>query len=59
MAQKIDTNELVSIRELVTSNSILVDAMAMLLIGKGFFTKDEFFTKLKEVQIEYKSKDNA
>jgi hypothetical protein len=59
MAELLDPNELVSIRELVISNSIQVDAMAMLLIEKGFFTKDEFFAKLEQVQMEYKSKDNA
>ena len=31
----------------------------MLMIDKGYFTKDEYFTKLKEVQTEYKTKDNA
>jgi hypothetical protein len=59
MTEKLDPNEMVSIRELVIANSIQVDAMAMLLIEKGFFSKDEFFTKIKEVQMEYKSKDNA
>ena len=59
MPKKLDSSELVSISELVISNSIQVDAMAMLLIEKGFFSKDEFFTKIKEVQMEYKSKDNA
>jgi hypothetical protein len=59
MAEQLDPNELVSIKELVISNSIQVDAMAMLLIEKGFFTKDEFFTKLKQVQMEYKSKGDA
>ncbi|MEJ2105329.1 MAG: hypothetical protein P8X47_12245 [Ignavibacteriaceae bacterium] len=59
MTEQLDHSELVSIRELVISNSIQVDAMAMLLIEKGFFTKDEFHTKLKEVQMEYKSRDNA
>ena len=59
MTEQLDHSELVSIRELVISNSIQVDAMAMLLIEKGFFSKDEYFTKLKEVQMEYKSKDNT
>jgi len=35
------------------------DALVMLMIDKGFFTQDEYLTKLKEVQMEYKSKDNA
>ena len=59
MAEQLDPNELIDFRELLVANSIQVDAMAMLLIEKGFFTKDEYFTKLKEVQMEYKSKDNA
>jgi len=59
MAEQLDPNELVDFRELLVANSIQVDAMAMLLIEKGLFTKDEYFTKLKKVQMEYKSKDNA
>ena len=58
MAEKLDQNELVSFRELLIANSIQIDAMAMLLIEKGMITKDEFFTKLKQVRMEYKSKDN-
>ena len=59
MAEQLDPKELVDFRELLIANSIQVDAMAMLLIEKGLFTKDEYFTKLKKVQMEYKSKDNA
>ena len=59
MAEQLDPNELVSIRELVIANSIQVDAMAMLLIEKGLFTNEEYFTKLKEVQREYKSKNDG
>jgi hypothetical protein len=59
MAEQLDPNELVDFRELLVANSIQVDAMAMLLIEKGLFAKDEYFTKLKKVQMEYKSKDNA
>ena len=54
MAEKLDPNELVSFKELLMANSIQVDAMAQLLIEKGFFSKDEFFLKLKQVQAEYK-----
>jgi hypothetical protein len=35
------------------ANSIQTDAMAQLLIEKGIITQDEFFTKLKQVYIEY------
>ena len=59
MAEKLYPKELVDFRELLVANSIQVDATAMLLIYRGFFTKDEYFTKWKEVQMEYKSKDNA
>ena len=53
MAEKLDPNELVSFKELIMANSMQVDAMAQLLIEKGFFTKDEIFDKLKHVQMEY------
>ena len=54
MAEQLDPNELVDFRELLISNSIQVDALIMLMIDKGYFTKDEYFTKLKQVQTEYK-----
>ena len=57
MAEQLDPNELVDFRELLVANSIQVDAMVMLLIEKGFFTQDEYFTKLKEVQMEYKRRE--
>jgi len=53
MAEQLDSNELVSFRELLIANSIQIDALAMLLIEKGLITKDEFHTKLKQVQTEY------
>ena len=59
MAEQLDQSELVDFKELLIANSIQVDTVTQLLIEKGFFTKDEYFTKLKKVQMEYKSKDNA
>ncbi len=59
MAQKLDDSELVSFKELLMANSIQTDALAQLLIEKGLITQDEFFTKLKQVQAEYQSKQNA
>ena len=38
------------------TNSIQMDALAQLLIEKGFITENEFYSKLKEVQMEYESK---
>ena len=59
MAEKLDQSELVSFKELLMANSIQVDAIAQLLIEKGIITEGEFYTKLVQVQTEYKSKDNA
>jgi hypothetical protein len=35
--------------------SVKVDTAVQLMIEKGFFTHDEFFTKLKQIQAEYQS----
>ena len=59
MAEQLDPNEMVRMKDLVVANSIQVDAMAMLLIEKGLITKDELFTMLKKVQMEYQSKHDA
>jgi mannitol/fructose-specific phosphotransferase system IIA component (Ntr-type) len=56
MAQKLNENEIVTFKELLMANSIQVDALAQLMIRKGFITKEEFFDMLKEVQAEYQSK---
>jgi hypothetical protein len=40
------------------ANSMQVDALAQLMIRKGFITKEEFFDMLKEVQAEYQSRQN-
>ena len=56
MAEKINDKEMVSFKEMLIANSIQVDALAQLLIEKGIFSEQEFFTKLKMVQMEYESK---
>lgn len=56
MVQKLDDIEVASFKELLMANSIQVDALAQLMIKKGFITKDEFFEMLKEVQAKYKGK---
>jgi len=58
MAEKLDPNDLVSFRELLISNTVQLDTVSRLLIEKGIITDEEFFAKLKQVQMEYKSKDN-
>ena len=58
MARKLDDSELVNFKELLMANSIQVDAAIQLLIEKGFFTQDEFFTKLKQVQGQYQKHES-
>ena len=58
MATPLDPSDLVPFKELLIANSIQVDAVVHLLIEKGFFTQDDFFTRLKQVQAEYQSKQN-
>ena len=59
MAKKIDPADLVSFKELLMANSIQIDALTQLLIDKGLITQQEFFTKLKQVQTDYRNKRHA
>jgi hypothetical protein len=53
MAEKLDPNEVVSFKELLTANAIQIDALSQLLMEKEIITDEEYFTKLKEVQADY------
>ena len=53
MAEKLDEKELVSFKEMLMANSVMVDTLAQILFEKGVFTEEEFFTKLKDVQAQY------
>jgi len=56
MAEELDSKELVTFKELLITNSIQVDALTQLLVEKGIFTEQEFFSKLKQIQAEYKKR---
>ena len=56
MGEILDDRELVSFKEMLMTNSIQVDALSKLLIEKGIISEQEFFYKLKMVQMEYESK---
>jgi hypothetical protein len=56
MAQILDEKELVTFKEMLMANSIMVDALAQLLISKGYFTEQELYGKLKEVQDQYNAR---
>ena len=58
MAEQLNPKELERFQELLMANSMLVDSLTKLLIEKGIITNEEFFTKLKQVQMEYQSKDD-
>ena len=51
IAEKLDPKELISFKELLMANSIQVDDVVQLLIEKGIITNEEFFAKLKQVQV--------
>lgn len=56
MAERLDSKELVSFKEMIMANSIQVDAICQLLIEKGLISEEEFYRKLKHVQMEYENK---
>jgi hypothetical protein len=58
MATPLDPDDLVSFKELLLANSIQNDAIVQLLIEEGIITQDKFFTKLKQVQLAYQSKQD-
>jgi hypothetical protein len=41
------------------ANSIQVDALTQLLIEEGIISEQKFEAKLKEVQLQYRSRGNA
>jgi hypothetical protein len=55
MAEKLDDSQVVTREELLMSQMIQLDTVTQLLIKKGIFTEQEFFTELKEVQAQYQS----
>ena len=56
MAEKLDEKEITTAEELFWSNMYQLDAVTQLLFEKGIISEQEFFTKLKQVQAEWKSK---
>ena len=56
MAQQLDPNEIVTFKEMLMANSVMVDALAQLLIEKRVITEEEFLAKLKKTQSEYERK---
>ena len=59
MGKAAKQSDLVSFKELLLANSIQIDALTQLLIETGLITEERFFTKLKEVQLQYRNRGNA
>ena len=53
MAEKLDPKEVVSFKELLIAGMIENQAIIQLLIEKGIITKEEYFSKLKDVKRQY------
>ena len=56
MEKKLDKKEIATFEELLMVNVIQLDTVTRLLVEKGIFTQEEFFTKLRKVQYEWESK---
>ena len=56
MAEKFDPKELVRFQEILMANSIMIETLTQLLMEKGIFSNEEFFTKLNEVKVDYQKK---
>ena len=59
MAQQLDFQDLVTFKEFVLANSIQIDALTQLLIEEGIISEQKFMAKLKEVQLQYRTRGNA
>ena len=58
MGEKLSDKEIIKTEDIVVTQMIQIDALVQLLIEKGVFTEQEFYTKLKQVQTEYEGKKN-
>ena len=53
MTKKLAVKEMETIRGVLMSNTIQIDALAQLLIDKGVITEQEFFAKLKMIHADF------
>ena len=54
MAEKLDSKEMVTQKELVYSNMMQIEAITRLLVKKGIITKDELQAEYEELMKEAK-----
>ncbi len=58
MARKLDESEIVDFKELLIANSIQTDTLVQLLIEEGIISEQKFFTKFKQVQVQYQKNES-
>jgi hypothetical protein len=56
MSEKADPKEISTLQDLIVAQMIQIDTLTLMLIEKGVFTQDEFFSKLKQVKAEYEGR---
>jgi hypothetical protein len=59
MGKAAKQSDLVGFNELLLASSIQIDALTQLLIETGLINEERFFTKLMEVQLQYRGRGNA
>jgi len=59
MAKEFDEKQIATFEELLMVNVIQLDTVTQLLVEKGVFAEEEFFSKLKKVQYAWESKKGA
>ena len=59
MATPLDPKQVVSFEELLMSQVAQQEALTLLLVGKGIFTKEEFLEMVKVVNLEMKIKPKS
>jgi hypothetical protein len=56
MSEKADLKEISALQDLIVAQMIQIDTLTLMLIEKGVFTQDDFFSKLKQVKAEYEGR---
>jgi hypothetical protein len=56
MSEKADLKEISTLQDLIVAQMIQIDTLTLMLIEKGVFTQEEFFSKLKQVKAEYEGR---
>jgi len=56
MAKPLDPKEIVTVRELVISNTLEIEALRQLLFDKGIISEEEFIGRYKKLDREMKEK---